>query len=113
MADPWAVLGLVPGSSWDEVRAAHRRLAQALHPDVTGSDSDHRRMAAVNEAFAALTAEFDRTGGISRAIADSRAASSARDDDAVGFSIDLLPAEAFEALLIVASFLGDPWVIDE
>lgn len=32
---------------------------------------------------------------------------------AATFSIALLPVDAFESLLIVSSFLGDPWVIDE
>src|SRR6476646_5070459 len=107
IADPWAVLGLHAGASWDDVRAAHRRLAKELHPDVSGTDTDHHRMAEVNEAFAMLAAQIPRTGGtIPPYTPDSAASSHVQAvDEAVGFSIDLLPAEAFEALLIVSSFL--------
>ena len=63
MPDPWAVLGLPRDAPWDDVRAAHRRLAKELHPDVAGTDTDHRRMAEVNAAFALLAAQIPRTGG--------------------------------------------------
>jgi curved DNA-binding protein CbpA len=32
-----AVLGLAEGASVDEIRAAHRRLIQRMHPDVGGT----------------------------------------------------------------------------
>ena len=32
-----AVLGLAEGATSDEIRAAHRRLIQRMHPDVGGS----------------------------------------------------------------------------
>jgi hypothetical protein len=37
-AEAYQVLGLQPGASEDDVRAAHRRLMQAAHPDHGGSD---------------------------------------------------------------------------
>ena len=36
-AEAWRVLGLQPGASRDEVRAAYRRLMKRVHPDLGGS----------------------------------------------------------------------------
>ena len=32
-SDPYVVLGLPPSASWEEISAAHRRLAKVHHPD--------------------------------------------------------------------------------
>jgi hypothetical protein len=58
--DPHAVLGVEPGASPDEIKAAWRRLARRHHPDLTGDDPElarraTRRMAEINAAYAALT----------------------------------------------------------
>ena len=54
-ADPYAVLGLLPGATIDEVSAARRRVAQRCHPDRLGVDDDIddalRRMVAANAAY--------------------------------------------------------------
>ena len=39
VADALRVLGLKPGASLDEIRAAHRRLIKKVHPDLGGSDA--------------------------------------------------------------------------
>jgi hypothetical protein len=122
LADAYRTLGLEPGAPWDDLRAAHRSLAKTLHPDRAGGD--HRAMVSVNTAFAAIVA--------ARPVDDLRepplppsppsqpsqpsqpvVTGSGADDDPVTFSVNVLPVEAFEAVLIATSFLGDPWVIDE
>jgi hypothetical protein len=46
------VLGLRPGASWSEVRAAYRSAIQAAHPDRAGGST--QRAATLNEAYTAL-----------------------------------------------------------
>jgi len=48
--DPWAVLGLPPGSDWDAVECARRSLLQQDHPDRLGQVSPLVRKLA-KEAF--------------------------------------------------------------
>lgn len=60
--DPYVVLGLTPGASQDEIRAAYRTLARKHHPDLhlaagTPPKFIHvadARMAAINAAYQAL-----------------------------------------------------------
>jgi hypothetical protein len=92
--DPWATLGLAPGASVAEARAARRRLAKRLHPDVGAADD--AGMVLVNRAVAEV---------------EARQGSPSGDDDS--FSVDALPVEAFEALFLVAYGLGEILVADE
>lgn len=109
--DPWAVLGLAPGSSASAARTARRRLAKQLHPDVLGGLSTAEaaelaeRMTRVNEAVT----QIERAGGPPRSTAP--ATTPPPGDDS--FSIDWLPVDAFEALLLAAYGLGDILVADE
>jgi hypothetical protein len=107
----YRALGLEPGAPWDDVRAAHRRLAKELHPDVVGGDA--RAMASVNIAFATLVANRDLLTAPPPPPPVETTPRTRTDDDPVTFSVNVLPVEAFEAVLIATSFLGDPWVIDE
>src|SRR5213078_327155 len=49
--DPYAVLGVQPGSSPAEVARAYRRKAKEWHPDVRGTEDALRRMALINAAY--------------------------------------------------------------
>lgn len=58
--EPHDVLGVRPGATPTEIKAAWRRLARAHHPDLTGDDPAAsrvatRQMAEINDAYAALT----------------------------------------------------------
>jgi DnaJ domain len=66
--DYWEVLGLQPGATKEEIKAAHRRLSLQLHPDKLppGATPEQRkviteRMAEINEAAdALLEGKFER-----------------------------------------------------
>ena len=128
-ADPFAVLGIEFGASLEEIRSARRRLARDLHPDHGGSEE---AMKSLNAAFDAAVAHA--TGR--RRLVDPRGATSPtrsttdrpRPSGAPGtsgsprsgravhdhpsFVVDALPVEAFEALLIVTSWIGEV-LVDE
>ncbi len=62
------MLGVEAGATPTQIKAAWRRLARTNHPDLTGDDPAAsrlatRRMAEINDAYAALTRD---TGGASR-----------------------------------------------
>jgi curved DNA-binding protein CbpA len=65
--EPFVVLGIEPGATPSQIKAAWRRLARQHHPDLTGDDPEAsriatRQMAEINEAYAALTRGPQRTG---------------------------------------------------
>jgi DnaJ-domain-containing protein 1 len=43
-SDPYVVLGLPPTASWEDISAAHRRLAKLHHPDRLLDASDEQRV---------------------------------------------------------------------
>ena len=49
--DPYAVLGVQPGSSPEEVARAYRAKAKEWHPDIRGTEDALRRMALINAAY--------------------------------------------------------------
>ena len=120
--DPFRRLGLDPaGSDATAVRAARRRLARELHPDIIGGDGAAMRdlNAAAAAALAALAARrVDSASDGDRPVsADQRPAPrrSGADTglrrDHPSFTVEVLPAEAFEALVVVATWFGE--VIDD
>lgn len=115
--DPFEVLGLDRlHADADQIRAARRRLAKDLHPDVGG---DSARMAAINRAAEqALVAlhvppSWRATSSPSATPAPVSPHWSRRvAQDVPSFTIEALPAEAFEALLVVAAWIGTTLVDD-
>jgi hypothetical protein len=74
-SDPWAVLGLAPDASVGEARAARRRLAKVLHPDLHAGEpaADQAELAArmtvVNGALAQIEAAADAAAAAASAAA--------------------------------------------
>jgi curved DNA-binding protein CbpA len=117
--DPFAVLGVAPDASAEELRAARRRLALLLHPDRIGGDAEAMRQ--LNTAFDLAMAErlrlgHENGGGVNHTpdqrARRPRAAMSRVVHDVASFTIEALPAEAFEALLVVTTWLGEVLVDD-
>lgn len=65
--DPHVVLGVEPGAEPTTIKAAWRRLARQHHPDLIGDDPEAsrvatRKMAEINEAYAAISRGTAATG---------------------------------------------------
>ncbi len=121
LADPRRLLGLTDDAGADEVHAARRRLAKRSHPDVDGGDAESMRQ--LNEAAdvvlqdlgTALEGEVptSRPDASPEPVPARRPPSGLRvDSDSASFVIEALPAVAFEALLVVTSWIGEV-VVDE
>ena len=109
--DPFAILGLTPGASEREIHEARRRLAKHAHPDTGGSVEQMQRL---NDAVdTALRLRVEPHGAPRRPPSSSssrpprRPSSGPLRRDHPSFTVEALPVEAFEALLVVASWLGD------
>ena len=108
------------GVSEDELRAARRRLAQELHPDHAGGTTDGHAPAQPRLRRRAGRCPRRRPG-LPEAAADVAVRAPPRPcpdpggrlaHDVASFTIEALPVEAFEALLIVATWLGEV-LVDE
>ena len=119
--DPYAVLGVGRDVSEVELRAARRRAALRSHPDHEGGSTDEMRR--LNAAFDAILADVSGRAAQQPGPAappseptptpPSRVprTGSRLSHDVASFTIEALPAEAFEALLVVATWLGE--VVDD
>jgi hypothetical protein len=113
--DPFAVLGLGTDAGRSEVIEARRRLAKTLHPDVGGSQAAMQRInAAAQGALALLELGSGvaprsevRHGGSRRQPTEDPSVRGAARRDHPSFTVEALPVEAFEGLLVVASWVGD------
>jgi len=98
--DPFLVLSVNRGATADEIRRAWRERARTVHPDVGGTDS---AMQELNEALHSALAYVDVVSIVSVATSPVLVR---RERDVSSFTVDVLPAECFEALLIVAGISG-------
>jgi len=98
--DPFLVLSVERGASADEIRRAWRERARTVHPDVGGTDA---AMQELNEALHSALAYVDV---VSIATVSSSPLLVRRERDVSSFTVDVLPVECFEALLIVAGISG-------
>lgn len=75
-------LGLQPDASWDEVKAAFRRLARTYHPDVAGPEGK-RKFVEITDAYMAIKEAIAPGAGGSSAAR----ATAAREEDAEVVSV--------------------------
>ncbi len=100
-SDPFATLGLGARATADDIRAARRRLAKAHHPD-QGGDAEY--MQTINEAADAALHSVDAGAAASDSGSgspESEPTGVAR--DVPSFTVEALPVETFEAMLVVTS----------
>jgi hypothetical protein len=115
--DPYRTLGVGPDADLADLVAARRRLAMTLHPDVGG---DSAAMQAVNGAF---DEAVRRLSSLPSSAPPPASPQRPEPDvpirrmrgvqyDSPSFTIDVLPVEAFEALLVVTGWMGEVLVDD-
>lgn len=97
--DPYAVLGVEPGSSVEEIRAAYRQRARSEHPDISDAPDAQEIWLEVTEAYKVLTNpkrnRRDRSNGFKQG-------SVYRDDERVQDDSEL-QKQFFEALGVMPS----------
>ena len=117
---PYEVLGVLPDATAEELAAARRRRARTLHPDVGG---DAAAMQALNQAYDAAVALLSSPPPppppppttpppVPPPSVLRRRPTRGVEHDSPSFTIDVLPVEAFEALLVVCSWMGEVLVDD-
>ena len=94
------MLSVERGASADEIRRAWRERARTAHPDVGGSEA---AMQELNEALLLALAYADVVPIVTVATSPVLVR---RERDVSSFTVDVLPAECFEALIIVAGISG-------
>lgn len=117
---PFELLGLSATATRDELTEAWRRLAREHHPDRGG---DVAAMQALNAAYREALQLVGRAQAVPVSEVEPAATSASRaprrqvvrrrvQHDTPSFTIDVLPVEAYEALLIVTSWMGEVLVDD-
>lgn len=120
--DPYRTLGVAPDASMAELAAARRRMAHHVHPDHHGGDG--AAMLTLNAAYDEAVRRLRNRPTeptlpspapepvVSRPAARQRRQVRGVQYDSPSFTIDVLPVEAFEALLVVTSWIGEVLVDD-
>lgn len=105
------MLGLSAGATERQIHDARRRLAKQAHPDAGGSVAQMQRVNdAADAALRRAAAGGDPTVAPSHRPSPrppTRPSPGPVRRDHPSFTVEALPAETFEALLVVASWLGD------
>lgn len=108
MSSPHAILGVTETATAEEIRAARRELARRHHPDAGG---DAAVMQQVNAAAAQALRQLDQAAPVSdpgsHGRSEERSEWVGTTRDVPSFTIEALPVEAFEALLLAAAELGE------
>ena len=97
--DPFSVLSVDRTATAQEVRQAWREKARTAHPDAGGSVSG------MQELNQALRNALELVG-VPKVLKAVSPVLVRRERDVSSFTVDALPAECFEALLIVAGICG-------
>jgi hypothetical protein len=108
---PHSILGLAADATADQIRTARRELARLHHPDAGG---DAAMMKRVNAAAAQALRLLDGNGAGRSGWGEAASRSEPVSEEWIGttrdvpsFTIEALPAEAFEALLVATAELGE------
>ena len=94
-------------STLDEIENARRVLAKSVHPDVGGSVPEMQRINAAADEAARIAAGRDTPPPTPPPPAEPAGRPLHWRVDHPSFTIEALPAESFEALFVVASWLGE------
>ena len=107
--DAFTILGLASGASEREIHEARRRLAKHAHPDTGGSVEQMQRLNDAVDAALRLRSDPNRTSATAprRSPPTPRPSGGPLRRDHPSFTVEALPVETFEALVVVASWLGD------
>ena len=98
--DPFAVLLIDKTASTQEIRRAWRERARTVHPDAGGSD------VAMQELNEALRCALESVSQVPVHATVSSVVDVRLQRDVSSFTVDVLPAECFEALLVIAGISG-------
>ncbi len=98
--DPFAVLLIDKTASTQEIRRAWRERARTVHPDAGGSD------VAMQELNEALRCALESVSQVPVHATVSSVVDVRLQRDVSSFTVGVLPAECFEALLVIAGISG-------